>query len=56
MFFFHSNFFKQDLFLFVNESNVGDLLLKVIMCGLPEYQSGQGLTPFWQTDPFHACA
>lgn len=40
---------------FVNTSYVGDLLLKVLMCGLPEYQSGQGLTPFWKTDPYSAC-
>lgn len=40
---------------FVNTSYVGDLLLKVLMCGLPEYQSGRGLTPFWKTDPYSAC-
>ena len=40
---------------FVNTTYVGDLLLKVLMCGLPEYKSGRGLTPFWKTDPFSAC-
>lgn len=45
----------QDIFSFVNQSNVGDLLLKIIMCGLPDYKAGRPLSPFWQTDPYHAC-
>jgi hypothetical protein len=40
---------------FVNQSDVGDLLLKLILCQLPEYKSGRGLTPFWQTNPYNAC-
>lgn len=39
----------------MNQSNVGDLLLKIIMCGLPAFQSGKPLSPFWQTDPYSAC-
>lgn len=39
----------QDIYDFVDRSNVGDLLLKTLMCKLGN------LSPFWQTDPFHAC-
>eukprot|EP01032_Pedospumella_encystans_P012890 gene12890-14876_t len=46
--------FFEDMIAFVNTTYVGDLLLKVLMCGLPEYKSGRGLTPFWKTDPFSA--
>lgn len=47
---------NQDMMVFINNSNVGDLLLKLLMCRLPEYQDGSApLTPFWQTDPYHAC-
>jgi hypothetical protein len=45
----------QDVMGFVNQSDVGDLLLKLILCQLPEYKSGRGLTPFWQTNPYNAC-
>lgn len=47
--------YKQDIYSFVNQSNVGDLLLKIIMCGLPDYKAGKPLSPFWETDPYHAC-
>lgn len=39
----------QDIYEFVDTSNVGDLLLKTMMCNLGN------LSPFWQVDPFHAC-
>jgi hypothetical protein len=48
-------FVLQDMMGFVNQSDVGDLLLKLILCQLPEYKSGRGLTPFWQTNPYNAC-
>lgn len=38
----------NDLYDFVDRSNVGDLLLKTMMCNLGN------LSPFWKTDPYHA--
>jgi hypothetical protein len=52
---YHLNVTVQDLERFINASVVGDLLLKLLMCGLPPYQQGRGLTPFWQTNPYNAC-